>query len=109
MVETDAVVDDVCWRLPATYEPQYLEVGVVGQGAMEAHSKVTHHIACPTIGGPPVAGTFTAPEIESDKVPAPLGLKVLTRMQSIMDIGTNCRAASLDDDRRTRSSRCSAA
>ena len=53
------------------------------------HSKVTHHIACPTIGGPPVAGTFTAPEIESDKVPALLGLKALTRMQSIMDMGTN--------------------
>ena len=74
---------------PATYEPHYLEVGGVGKGAMEAHSKVTHHIACPSISGPPVAGTFTAPEIESDKVPALLGLKALTRMQSIMDMGEN--------------------
>ena len=74
---------------PATYEPHYLEVGGVGKGAMEAHSKVTHHIACPTVGGPPVAGTFTAPEIESDKVPALLGLKALTRMKGIMDMGAN--------------------
>ena len=36
---------------PATYEPHYLEVSGVCQGAMEAHTKVTHHIACPTIGG----------------------------------------------------------
>ena len=56
---------------------------------MEAHRKVTHHIACPTIGGRPVAGTYTAPEIDSEKVAALLGLKVLTRMRSIMDMGTN--------------------
>ena len=56
---------------------------------MEAHSRVTHHIACPTIGGPLVAGTFTAPEIESAKVPVLLGLKALTRMKGIMDMGEN--------------------
>ena len=73
----------------ATYVPHYLEVGGVGQGAQTAHSKVTHHIVCPTVGGPSVAGTFTAPELESDKVPALLGLKALTRMKGIMDMGTN--------------------
>ena len=74
---------------PAKYEPHFLEVGGVGQGAMQAHSKVTHNIVCPTIGGPPVAATFTAPEIESEKVPALLGLKTLTAMNAIMDMGTN--------------------
>ena len=34
----------------ARYEPHYLEVGGVGKGALEAHTKVTHSIACPTIG-----------------------------------------------------------
>ena len=56
---------------------------------MTAHTKVTHNIVCPTIGGPPVAATFTAPEIESEKVPALLGLKTLTAMNAIMGMGTN--------------------
>ena len=76
------------------YAPHYLEVGGAGQGAQVARTKVTHHIVCPTIdkaGGPgvPVAGTFEAPEIESEKVPALLGLKTLVRMKAIMDMGQN--------------------
>ena len=40
----------------------------------------------PTVDGPPVAGTFEAPELESDRVPALLGLKSLTKMRAIMDM-----------------------
>ena len=68
------------------YEPHFSEVGGVGKGSMECHKKVTHTIVCPTTGGQPVAGTFTAPELESDRVPALLGLKSLSHMRAMMDM-----------------------
>jgi hypothetical protein len=71
---------------PPVYEPHFLEVGGVGKGSMQCNQKVTHHIVCPTSGGKPVAGTFSAPELESDRVPALLGLKSLTKMRAIMDM-----------------------
>ena len=74
---------------PATYEPYSLEVGGVGQGSMQCHSKVTHSIVVPTVGsndreGHLLSTTFTAPEMESDRVPALLGLKSLMGMRAIM-------------------------
>ena len=76
--------------MPApTYKPHFLEVGGVGTGAQHANTKVTHTVACPTIGGPPRLGTFSAPEIDSDKVPALLGLRSLANMGAIMDMGRN--------------------
>ena len=71
---------------PPVYEPHYLEVGGVGQGSQRAHQKVKHTICMPTVDGPPVAGTYEAPEIESDRVPALLGLKSLSKMRAIMDM-----------------------
>ena len=71
---------------PPTYEPYHLEVGGVGQGSQQCHQKVTHNVVRPTTTGPPVASTFSAPEVESDRVPAILGLKTLTRMRAMMDM-----------------------
>ena len=45
----------------AKYEPHLLTLGGVGQGAMTAHTKVTHNIVFPTIGGPPVARREAVP------------------------------------------------
>ena len=68
------------------YEPFHLDVGGVGQGSQTCTQKVRHNILTPVVGGRPVWGTFEAPEIESDRVPALLGLKTLTNMHAIMDM-----------------------
>ena len=71
---------------PPSYEPAFLELGGVGLGSQTCHQRVTHTICCLTIGGPPLAGSLLAPELESDQAPALLGLKSLSGMRAKMDM-----------------------
>ena len=67
------------------YTPCDLDVGGVGTGVVHSHRQVTHQISCPMLCGAVCEGTFTASEIESDVVPALIGLRALTKMRCILD------------------------
>lgn len=73
-------------RAAAKSHPNYLEVGGVCAGPATANSLVTHAIRCPTVAGSSVEGTSTVPEIDSDKIPALLGLKSFTCVHCVMDM-----------------------
>ena len=71
------------------YTPCDLDVGGVGTGVVHSHRQVTHQISCPMLCGAVCEGTFTASEIESDVVPALIGLRALTKMRCILDVASN--------------------
>ena len=59
--------------------------GEVGSGVERADEQVTHFIASPTIDSAVVEVSFTAAEVDSDRIPALLGVKSLTMKRCILD------------------------